>query len=191
MITVTYKNVLISLIMMAAITAAVWMTLSFNRISNPLPEKTNSLPDALMEEVSAIIMDKQGKPKMKIVSPKVSHYAEHDITDFISPHITLYRQHYPTPWYVTSQHAKAIQGIDHINFWQEVVIHHAADLSQPATLIQTNTLTVYPQQQTAETIDSITLTQPNLVVKAKGMHADLNTGSIKLLSDARGEYVPT
>jgi hypothetical protein len=34
------------------------------------------------------------------------------------------------------------------------------------------------------------LIQPGLVVNALGMYADLNTGDIKLLSQARGEYLP-
>ncbi|MCW5582746.1 MAG: LPS export ABC transporter periplasmic protein LptC, partial [Gammaproteobacteria bacterium] len=60
----------------------------------------------------------------------------------------------------------------------------------PATLIKTPTLSVQPNKQIAETNDLITLIQPNLVVKSTGMYADMNTGNIKLLSQARGEYVP-
>jgi lipopolysaccharide export system protein LptC len=185
-----YKNTLISVIMTAAIALAAWMTLSSYHPSFSLLDKTNFLPDAFMEEATAIIMDKQGNPKIKITSPKIIHYSHHDTTYFTSPQLTLYRE-LPTPWYVSSQYAKATQGVGHLEFWQNVVIHQYADENHPDTLIQTATLTVHTQQQTADTADPITLIQPNLTIKAIGMHTDINVGSIKLLSNARGEYVPS
>ncbi len=101
----------------------------------------------------------------------------------------MYRKS-PNPWYVTAKFAKATQGIENVYFWKNVVIHHAADFNSPATLIKTTTLMVHPNKQTAETNDIITMIQPSLVVKATGMHADMNNGDIKLLSQARGEYEP-
>jgi lipopolysaccharide export system protein LptC len=102
----------------------------------------------------------------------------------------LYRNS-PLPWYVEAKHAKAHHGMDEINFWENVTIHHAADAQHPATLIKTESLFVKPNEQTALTKDFVTLTQPNLIVKATGLQADMNTGDIKLLSEARGEYVPS
>lgn len=187
----TYKNTIISFIMMIIVGLAAWNTMrsyspknSFASTSSPL------LPDAFMEDISALILDKQGKPKIKIVTPKMVHYTKNDTTHLTMPQLTLYRKS-PKPWFITSHYAKATQGIDHVDFWENVNIHHAADEEHPATLIKTSTLTVYPNKQIAETGDFITLTQPNIVVKAKGMHADMNTGNIKLISHARGEYVPS
>ncbi|MBV9576025.1 MAG: LPS export ABC transporter periplasmic protein LptC, partial [Gammaproteobacteria bacterium] len=74
--------------------------------------------------------------------------------------------------------------------WNNVTIHHAADVNNPATLIKTSTLTVYPNKKLAQTNAFITMIQPSLLVKAIGMQADMNTGDIKLLTQARGEYVP-
>lgn len=145
--------------------------------------------DAYMENVSAIIMNKQGKPNMKIVSPKMTHYATNDTTQLIDPELTLYRKS-PKPWFIKAKYAKATDGIENIHFSEDVTIHHAADDVNPATLIKTSTLLVQPNKQIASTNDEITLIQPDLVVKATGMYADLNTGDIKLISQARGEYTP-
>lgn len=186
----TYKYSIISLIMTAALGLAMWTTyLSYQ----PQPHATtrpSSLPDAFMEQVSAVFMDKQGKPNLKVKSPKMVHFITNDTTQLIKPELTIYRKS-PKPWYITANHAKATQGIDNINFWDNVTIHHAADENNPATLIKTPTLTVHPNKRTAETDDLITLIQPNLTVKATGMYADMNSGDIKLISKARGEYVPS
>ena len=172
-----------------AIGFAAWTTLLSYRPDVTSGTPVVNLPDGFMENVVALIMDKQGKPSMKIITPKMIHYAKNDTTHLTTPQLTLYRKS-PQPWYITSNYAKATQGIENVNFWENVLIHHSADQENPATLIKTSTLTVHPNQQIADTSDTITMVQPNITVTAIGMHADLNTGDIKLLSNSRGEYVP-
>ena len=185
----SYKYSIISFIIVAVLGVTTSMTYFFYRPQNNIPTPTVALADAMMENVSAIIMDKQGKPSLKIVSPKMIHFAFHDTTQLIEPELTLYRKS-PKPWYIKAKYAKATEGIDSINFSENVTLHHAADENNPVTFIKTSTLTVQPNKQIALTNDLITLIQPNLTVKATGMYADMNTGDIKLISAARGEYVP-
>jgi lipopolysaccharide export system protein LptC len=182
-----YKN-LLSLTMIACIAIAAWLSLPARLPLLPV-KQVKLIPDAWMEEVTAVTLDKQGKPKVKMTAPKIIHYAEQDISQVISPQLILYRPS-PTPWYVSAHYAKTTHGISRIDFWQNVVIHQAATIHQPATVIRTNTLIVHPQEQTAETNELITMVQQDLIVKAKGMEANMITGDIKLLSHARGEYVP-
>lgn len=186
----TYRNTLFSLLLVAALGIVTGTTFLSYRPQEATVVTNESTPDAFMEDVSALILDKQGKPKMRIVTPKLVHYAENDRTDLVSPQLTVYRKS-PKPWYITSKHAQATAGIDKVDFWKDVTIQHSADVSSPATLIKTPTLTVHPNEQTAETKDVITLVQPNVVVNATGMQADMSSGDIKLLSQARGEYVPS
>ena len=117
------------------------------------------------------------------------HFPENDLTEITQPHLKIYRNS-REPWYVTAKRAQALQGMKEIHFWDDVNIQHAPDEKTPETTITTPSLTIFPNQQTAETADEITLMQPNLVVKALGMHADMVSGEIKLLANSRGEYVP-
>lgn len=154
------------------------------------PQQTTDLPDGIMEDVSATILNKQGKISMKIVTPKMTHFAAGDITHLESPELTIYRKS-PKPWFITSKHAKAQDGIENVFFWESVNIHHPADLNSPATLIKTASLHVRPNEQIAKTDNPITLIQPNIIIKAIGMQANMNSGDIKLLSQSRGQYVPS
>ncbi len=149
----------------------------------------SSLPDAIMEDVVSVAYDKQGKPRIKIATPRMVHYLDNDATDLTTPEVTLYRKS-PQPWRITSQYAKATDGANKVDFWENVIIQHTGDTSTPTTLIKTPTLTVHPELQTAQTEDPITLIQPSIVVKSIGMYADMDSGNIKLLSEAVGEYVP-
>lgn len=186
---ITYKNILIAFALLAALGIAIWTTfLSF--YSQPLMQVKNDLsPDAYMEDVSAIIMDKEGKLQLKIITPKMVHYPQDDVSHLWSPQLTLYRQS-PIPWHITSKFAKATQGIENVDFWENVLIRFTGDGNTPATVIKTDKLTVFPDDNIAQTEALITLNQPNLIAQSKGMYADMNSGDIKLKSQARGEYAP-
>lgn len=186
----TYKNVSLNLSILASIGLAIWTTFLSYRPEEIAPVTNSSLPDAYMENINATIMDKEGNLKMKIIAPKMVHFLEGDATQLTSPQLTLYRNS-PVPWFITSKFAKATQGADNVDFWDDVIIHHPADQKNPATVIKTTTLTVHTNKQTAETRDLITMMQPNFTVKAVGMFANMDSGNINLLSQARGEYVPS
>lgn len=186
----TLKNSFFSILILLAVIATAWMTYwSLNRSAPIQSAQTNAAPDSYMEDVSAVFMNKLGKPSMKIETPYLEHYSDGDTTHFNDPHLTLYRQS-PQPWYVTSKTAQSTAGMENVLFQDNVIIHHAGDLNSPATLIKTISLMVHPNKKVAETDAVITMIQPNLTVNATGMYADMNTGDIKLLSQARGEYVP-
>lgn len=186
----TYKGSMTSVVIIAAISFAAWLTLLSIWPQNSVIGTTAiEQPDAYMEDVNAVFMDKFGKPKLKIATPKLTHFQTNDTTNFDSPQLTIYRKS-PAPWYVSSHYAKATHGIDNVDFREDVTIHHPGDQHMPATIIKAPTLIVHPNNETAETNEPIELIQPNLVVKAVGMRANMNSGAIKLLSQAKGEYVP-
>ena len=183
----TYRYAFLTFFMITACSVFLWSTYFLKQ--QPTLPLVDNIPDAFMEDVVTTILDKEGNPKLEITTPKMVHFSKEDTTRLLTPHLTLYRDS-PEPWYITSQYAKAWQGIENVNFWQDVNIQHAADEKSPQTTIKTSTLTVHPNQRTAQTDAPITLLQPNMTVNAVGMFADMNSGDIKLLSNTRGEYFP-
>ena len=93
-------------------------------------------------------------------------------------------------FHIQAEFAKATHGIEKIVFQNKVILHHPQDTATPATTMKTESLTVYPEQNIAKTEDAVIVLQPDTTVHAIGMMADLNQGIIKLISAARGEYVP-
>src|SRR5437016_8869286 len=99
-----YKNTIFTILLVTLVGIATWTTLLSLKPPNSNPTPTVHLPDAFMEDVTSIIMDKQGKPTMKIVTAKLVHFSDNDTTEFAAPHLTLYRNS-PQPWFVTSNFA--------------------------------------------------------------------------------------
>lgn len=183
-----YKPGLLSLSLIAIALTSGSLWLAHRSIPTPV-NLTPKQPDSWMEEVTATFMNKEGLPAARIVTPRVIHYAITDKTEFLKPAITLYRNS-PEPWVITSHYAETTQGIEKIFLWDNVMIHHNHDRSQSTLQFNTDSLTVFPNQEVAETNDPVTLIQPDLLVHAKGMQANLKQGTIKLLSQVQGSYRP-
>lgn len=187
----TLKNTMIVFLFALSIILSGWTILLTTQKHHAPHAKSipSNQPDAFMEEVVAVVLNKQGIPALKITSPKMVHYPNNDTTHILSPHLTVYRNS-PEPWLVRSDYAIATGGVEKLLFWSHVVIHHKEDISNPDTTLKTSTLTIFPKTQTAETKAALTVWQPNATVYATGMEADMKAGTIKLLSKTRGIYVP-
>lgn len=145
-------------------------------------------PDAWMENVDATFMNKDGKVMMKVHTPSLTHYAKNDTTFLKTPQFLLYRRSSLTPWRIQSGEGSATQGMNNIRLSNTVTLHHPGDALQPATWVNTDQLMIHPNEKIAETAEMATFTQPSFTIRGKGLHADLNTGDIRLLSETRGEY---
>ncbi|MCD6038902.1 MAG: lptC [Gammaproteobacteria bacterium] len=188
MIVPLLKNAIISFLIILALSLSSWF-IFIAKHTQALHSEASHRPDAFMEEVIATIINKEGTPALKIEAPKMTHYPDNDTTDIKTPHITMYR-HSPEPWHIRANYAKATQGLSQIYFWDHVIIHHISDRTNPTTTMITRTLTVFPDTQIAQTNDNVTLTQPDTTIQGVGMLANLNDGTVQLISQARGEYVP-
>ena len=187
---ITFKNSIISLLLVIAISLSTWSIFLSKQWAPASTDALSHRPDAFMEDVIATIINKEGNPVLKVAAPKMIHYADNDSTDMTAPNITVFRKESPNPWFINADFAKATQGISQILFQKNVVIHHPANIDNPTTTMSTDSLTVFPDEQTAQTNDPILITQPSSTIHAVGMHANLKDGTVKLLSQAREEYVP-
>lgn len=184
----SYSKAILSFALLTMMITAIMVTLSYHsNVISVIP--THEMPDGFMEDVNALIIDKQGNPSMKIETPRMLHFTKQDTSELIDPRLTIYRQT-PEPWHISANFARAQDGIHRVVFWDDVIMKHAADTKNPDTLIRTPKLSFYPLEQRAETDAFITLSQPNMLIRATGMKADMEAGSVKLLKEARGEYVP-
>ena len=175
-----YKNTILGSMMIIAVGIAAWTTPVLSPAKCRTSAQAVKLPDAFMENVIAVVMDKQGKVNMKIVIAENDSLRRPDDTTYLTtPALTIYHRS-PQPWYITSNFAKATRD-DNVDFWDDVFIHHAADTTIPPRLSKPKIYCSSHSRPDCRNRDPITLMQPNVMVIATGMHANLNIGDIKLL----------
>jgi lipopolysaccharide export system protein LptC len=95
------------------------------------------------------------------------------------------------PWNIYADRGQARHGADIIQLWDNVRLLQAAGAKNQALTIKTSAMTIYPQQQYAETDQPITLWQPGGTASSVGLRAWQKTGIIELLSRAQGHYQNT
>lgn len=152
------------------------------------PKKTDqTAPQAIMENVIAIQTGANGYPTDRLISPKLVNYKLNNITYLTTPHYTLFSTS-GAPWEITSDYGRAINGVDEIYLWQNVVIYQPADHSQPFSTMTSDNFTIYPKTKKGHTDAPVKLVQPNMVTTAIGANANLNTKQITLLSNIQTIY---
>ncbi len=185
----TLKNISIFILVILATSLSTWSILISNAETPTETINPNQL-DGYMVDVTATMLNKEGMPAFSLVTPQMIHYPENDTTDIKTPRVTLFRKS-PQPWFIDADFAKSTHGINEIHFWRHVIIHHPSDTTNPKTTLLTESLTIFPDQQIAQTNLPVTFIQPDTTVHGVGMLANLNLGTIQLLSQTQGEYGPT
>jgi len=187
---ITARNISIIILLSIAITLSSWSIILSNTDNHFHAPSNPQAPDVFMKDVVATILNKQGIPSLQLITPSMIHYPDHDTTQIESPKVTVFR-HELSPWYIDADFAKSTQGINQILFWSHVNIHHPTDADNPKTTLKTESLTIFPNQKMASTDQPVTFIQPDTTVYAVGMLANMDLGTIQLLSQARGEYAPS
>jgi LPS export ABC transporter protein LptC len=152
-------------------------------------KKTNerNLPRAIMHNVTVHQYGADGALSEILITPKLVNYAKDNTSFLTTPNITIFSPPGPA-WKITSVYGRAIQGIDTILLWNNVVMQRPGSIFHPPAKMTTDHFTFYPKTKTGHTNAAVTLTQPGMVVTAIGAKADLNNKTITLLSHTKGVY---
>lgn len=156
-----------------------------------LPLTDDNHPDSYMKEALAIQIDPQGRLKDELSAPLLVHFPKGNTTDITAPHIILYNSNSNSPpWHITADNGRAHDGIRIVKLWNHVKLMQPEGPQNGATTLLTSSMTIFPKQQYAQTDQPVKVWQGGDVVTAKGLHANLKTGEIDLLSHTFGQYQP-
>jgi lipopolysaccharide export system protein LptC len=186
MMRLPYKNWVMTLLLLMALAGSVWlMQQSFLRgeevnISQP------TTPDAFMTDMTYTSFDAAGSWGSHLQAARITHYADQDTSVIASP--KMISRSGPLTWIVTAAHGTARQGLKTIHLEDHVQVDRMHATKGKTLTLQTSALTAYPQRKWAETDKPVTIIQPNSVVYATGLTADMQAGDIHLLSDVKGTY---
>lgn len=144
-------------------------------------------PDFFMDNAKIRQLNVQGQPVYDLHSVRAAHQVGKDVTELDDPKLLYYREDDQQPWDVQSRYGEVSAGGDQVVLSQNVVIEQQL-AGQSARRLSTPELTIFPERNFAETDRSVRIEALNGVTTATGMEANFNDGSIKLLSNVRGEH---
>lgn len=161
--------------------------LAIHGANQNVPSKESA--DAFTLKMDYQEFNTDGNLSLAFSTPHLTHYAKNDSAKFVNPEILMFNRK-NQPWHISALRGHSEQGSKHIYLQEEVVIHQPKQGSIPETTITTTSLEIFPYQSYAITTDEATLNRPDEILQGKGIAVDFKKGTIKLMSQGKGLYLP-
>jgi lipopolysaccharide export system protein LptC len=127
-----------------------------------------------------------GKLHYELTADRLEHIKASDITLLDKPDLQLYRGT-QYPWHVRSDKGEVAPEGKEVELIDNVRIARTDAKNRP-TVITSSRVTVFPDEEYAQTRQAVRIEAANGVTTAQGMKAYMNDGKIDLLSNVRGQH---
>lgn len=165
-----------------------WLLTSMETTPRIIPREALHEPDYFLHKFAATTLNHEGKAQHRLEADYLEHYPDNDTIEITRLKLELYRKDLP-PWTARAEQGIVYERGERIELSGNVRLHRPATADGEAMTLLTETLTVYPQREYAETDAAVTITGEHSKTRAVGMRLDVGQGLLELLSDTRGTYV--
>jgi lipopolysaccharide export system protein LptC len=145
-------------------------------------------PDLYMLNATISQFDQEGELQHRIAANRFTHFPLTDLTTMKFPALELGRTRDSDPWEITSIEGRILPSSDYreeiVELWSNVLASQSG-IGNEFLNIQTNSLTVYPARDYAETDEPVFIDNQSGRTTAAGMKAFLNTGKFMFYSTPR------
>ena len=152
------------------------------------PRTTSSgEPDYIVDGLSAMRMDHDGRVKHTLHAQKMTHYPEDDLTLLVEPKLVTYTEG-SSPVTVTARVARVSGNGENVYFEDGVRVVRAPHRNRTELVVETNYLHVIPDANIAQTDKPVTIRDATGVVVASGLELNSETRVLKLQGRVKGTY---
>ncbi|MGZ8267572.1 MAG: LPS export ABC transporter periplasmic protein LptC [Burkholderiales bacterium] len=144
-------------------------------------------PDYIVDGLSAVKMDAQGRVAHALRAQKMTHYPDEDLTVLVEPKFVAYVQG-QAPVTITSREARMSGNGEDVYFERDVRIVRAPFASSSELVVETSFLHVIPEAKIAKTDRPVTIRDANAVVVASGLELNSETRVLKLEGRVKGTF---
>lgn len=144
-------------------------------------------PDYIVDGLSAVHMDHEGRVKHTLRAQKMTHYPDDDLTLLVEPKFVTYAES-RSPLTVTARHARVSGNGENVYFEDGVRVVRAPHASRTELVLETSFLHVIPDANTAKTDKPVTIRDATGVISASGLELNSETRVLKLQGRVKGTY---
>ncbi|AZF35659.1 Lipopolysaccharide export system protein LptC [Pseudomonas sp. R4-39-08] len=155
-------------------------------LDKPVVQVDESIIDNFATNTHTVQFLPDGKVQYELVSDKVERLKASEVSLLTNPDLNMYRGT-ELPWHVTSLRGEVNPDGTEIELIDSVRVART-DAQNRDTIITSSRMTVFPQQQYAQTEQDVRIDGAGGVSTGKGMKAYLKESRIHLLSNVRGQY---
>jgi lipopolysaccharide export system protein LptC len=156
-------------------------------MSDGQPRPTYSEPDYIVQGLSAVRLDEDGRLKHTLQAEKMTHFPQDDRTVLLAPRLITYTKN-GTPVTITARDALMSANGEHVYLQNDVRVVRAASDGAGELTLETSYLHVMPELNLARTDRPVTILDANSVVTAEGLEFYSDKRVMELHGRVRGIY---
>lgn len=169
----------VALVLLAALT--IWLE-RVTRTPEAVQQVDRTHPDFIGDNVRIAHFDTDGRLSYELDADRITHYPASDITDMERPHLRYHSARGETS--ATAAHGESGPDGSVVKLRGEAVVTRKTPDSDDL-IIESETLTVWPDAQKASTDSPVVLKNGNITAYGDGMRADNLAGTLDLVGATR------
>lgn len=160
------------------------------QLDTPAEGKKLHIPDAIMENFSALSLDEQGRRKGTMAGRKMLHYPDDDSSEIIQPHLTSHAANRP-PLHLTAHKGVVLNKGEEVILQQAVLVRREPTPEAREMRMYTEQLRALPDKDWCGTDLPVRMEQGQDVMSAVGMEMNNQTQQVWLRANIRADYAAT
>ena len=183
-------RVVLGLVLLAAAAVSGW-SLWRNRVIEEQASAASGRSEYVLRDFELTALDRSGKESFTLRAPQLRETPGASTMELTTPLFLLPDSKQPGQyWNVRSQTGWVSEDRNEIRLRGDVVALGPKDAPRPVTM-RTEELNVFPDTNRATSAAGVSISQPGLTMRGRGLQADLDTRRFTLQSQARTQYVPS
>jgi len=176
-----------AILLMAAVLATSYWYAQTLRAGNAVQSGRIGAVDFFAENIALTGFDALGRAHYRLFADRMTHFGSSDDVDLENPRLLSLRPDQPQVQ-ATALHAHAINNAQTVQMRGKVVITRAASADRAAMRMQTDELTVLPDEDRFWTDAPVRLESDGSVISARGMDFDNIARHVELHSEVIGSF---
>jgi len=181
------RTILLLALISLIVTLSLQYTADIANIPTSKGDRSEDNVDYSINNFTLVSMNPQGQTQYHLSAETMKHFQSDDSTKLQNPRIELHDET-KNKWVISALMGDVSPHGKTITFMKQVRITHSGKTDQDQLTINTESLTIKPEQHLVSTRKQIHLTGKGLSVKSNGLKANTQKGLIQLLSKVRGVY---
>ena len=144
-------------------------------------------PDYIVENFSATRLGEDGMPRYTLSAQRMMHYPDDDSTQLEAPRFVHFSRD-RAPVVATSRIAWVSSNGKKAHLQDNVKVVREAEGSKSALVMETSALDIIPDDDLAQTDQSVKITDGNTLITGIGLEFNNETHVLKLLSNVQGVH---
>ncbi|GGB46694.1 LPS export ABC transporter periplasmic protein LptC [Shewanella inventionis] len=144
-------------------------------------------PDFIADDLKTTEFNAQGFIESKVTAKHMEHYASSDITHFTEPVYLIYPENGKAQWQLSADRGQLNKQTNQVSLENNVIID-AIDIEEPLQSLTTQAVALDLSTMIGSSQDMVYIKGKGFMIQGLGLHADLNSQKLSLLSQVEGTY---